>query len=62
MAEAKRLGELPTVAAHWDTRIVPGVTEADYFGSLDHDAQREYLATWWISATTEGVSMGPREW
>jgi hypothetical protein len=48
-SEADRLAALPSIPPRWDT-VETGQSEAAYFASLDHDAQREYLASWNVVA------------
>jgi hypothetical protein len=59
MAEAKSLRELPRVAPHWEERESEQ-SEAEYFASLDHDGQRDYLSAMEITADAGGVGVVPR--
>lgn len=59
MEEAARLDALPGVAPHWEDKTTDQ-SEAAYFAGLSRDKQREYLSTWQITATREGVVIVPR--
>ena len=61
MERAAALDSEPSVPAHWEDRVTDQ-TEAGYFAGLDRDAQRDYLRSREIVATSAGVVIVPRAW
>lgn len=65
--QADELAALPSVAPHWEDHPA-GISEGEYFASLNEDQRREHIAAacqiiaWKHDDGTPGVTVFPRDW